>query len=117
MATPGRLDRNAYVCSESALYELSTVRGRTTTAREIGTVLAVTPTGALTVRSADSSVAPEGTIVSDPRGRFRGRVVRVFGPVERPYLSVRPRRPVSAEEGLALLGRRLIREGVDREAP
>jgi rRNA processing protein Gar1 len=70
-------------------------------------VLAVTPTGSLTLRAPGPEVAPEGTLVADARGRFRGRIVRVFGPVERPYLSVRPRRIVSAEEGLALLGQSL----------
>jgi len=55
-------------------------------------------------------VAPEGTIVGDPSGSTRGQVVRVFGPVGRPYLSVRPRRMPSATEGAALLGRTLVRE-------
>lgn len=70
-------------------------------------MLAVTPTGSLTLRAPSAEVVPEGTIVSDEQGHFHGRVVRVFGPVERPYLSVRPRRVVSAEEGLSLLGHSL----------
>ncbi len=55
-------------------------------------------------------MAPEGTLVRDARGTVRGRVVRVFGPVARPYLTVRPRRAPTPAEGLALLGTTLIRE-------
>ncbi len=76
----------------------------------MGTVLAITPAGHLTVRAPDSEVTPEGTPVRDGRGSFRGRIVRVFGPVARPYLSVRPRRAPTAAEGVALLGATLIRE-------
>jgi len=76
----------------------------------VGIVLAVTPAGHLTVRAPGPEVVPEGTLVSDPRGTVRGHVVRVFGPVARPYLSVRPRRTPSATEGAALLGRTLVRE-------
>jgi rRNA processing protein Gar1 len=70
----------------------------------------VTPTGNLTVRAVGSDVVSEGTPVRDARGILRGRVVRVFGPVARPYLSVRPRRVPTPEEGLALLGSNLVRE-------
>jgi rRNA processing protein Gar1 len=55
-------------------------------------------------------VAPEGTNVTDARGVVHGRVVRVFGPVARPYLSVRPRRPPTPAEGVALLDATLVRE-------
>ncbi|MGD0719214.1 MAG: H/ACA RNA-protein complex protein Gar1 [Thermoplasmata archaeon] len=78
--------------------------------REVGTVLAVTPTGTLTVRAGGADAAEEGTIVTDRRGPFRGRVIRVFGPVARPYLVVRPRRAVSLQEGVALIGATLLRE-------
>jgi rRNA processing protein Gar1 len=78
--------------------------------RDVGNVLAITPAGHLTVRSPGPEVAPEGTLVSDARGVVRGQVVRVFGPVSRPYLSVRPRRTPSAAEGAALLGATLVRE-------
>ncbi len=74
-------------------------------------MLAVTPTGTLTVRSSGADVAPEGTIVTDHKGGFRGRVLRVFGPVSRPYLVVRPRRAVSPAEGAALIGASLLRDG------
>jgi rRNA processing protein Gar1 len=73
-------------------------------------VKAVTPSGLLTVRSVGPEVVPEGTNVTDTRAVVHGRVVRVFGPVARPYLSVRPRRPPTPAEGLALLDTTLVRE-------
>ncbi|MGP8076282.1 MAG: H/ACA RNA-protein complex component Gar1 [Thermoplasmata archaeon] len=73
-------------------------------------MLAITPAGHLTVRATGPEVVAEGTLVSDVRGVVRGQVVRVFGPVVRPYLSVRPRRTPSASEGAALLGATLVRE-------
>ena len=76
----------------------------------MGTVKAVTPSGFFTVRSVGADVAPEGTNVTDARGVVHGRVVRVFGPVARPYLSVRPRRPPTPAEGVALLDATLVRE-------
>ncbi len=78
--------------------------------REVGTVLSVTPTGRITLRAPSAEVVPEGTGVRDARGILRGKVVRVFGPVDRPYLSVRPRRTPTPAEGLALLGATLVRE-------
>jgi rRNA processing protein Gar1 len=62
------------------------------------------------LRALGPEVVPEGTLVGDPKGTVRGQVVRVFGPVSRPYYSVRPRRTPSALEGAALLGRTLVRE-------
>jgi len=76
----------------------------------VGTVLAITPAGHLTVRASGPEVVPEGSLVTDAGGTMHGRVVRVFGPVARPYLSVRPRRTPSPSEGAALLGRTLVRE-------
>ena len=71
---------------------------------------AVTPAGHLTVRAFGPDVVPEGTLVTDARGAVRGRVVRVFGPVARPYLTVRPARPPTPSEGLALVDATLVRE-------
>jgi rRNA processing protein Gar1 len=62
------------------------------------------------VRSPGSEVAPEGTRVTDRRRVVHGTVVRVFGPVAQPYLSVRLPRPPAPAEGLALVGTTLIRE-------
>jgi rRNA processing protein Gar1 len=73
-------------------------------------VRAVTPSGFLTVRSMGPDAVPEGTNVTDVRGVVHGRVVRVFGPVARPYYSVRPRRPPTPAEGVALLDATLVRE-------
>ncbi len=53
--------------------------------------------------------------MTDPSGRFRGRVVRVFGPVAHPYLSIAPRRSLPAEEALALVGTELLMEVRRRE--
>ncbi|HZY91472.1 MAG TPA: H/ACA RNA-protein complex protein Gar1 [Thermoplasmata archaeon] len=78
--------------------------------REVGVVLAVTPTGHLTVRARGNSYPPEGTPLSDRTGKLRGRVARVFGPVERPYLSVRLARPPRPAEAAALVGTQLLRE-------
>jgi rRNA processing protein Gar1 len=77
--------------------------------REIGVVLAVTPTGNLTLRSASKAVAPEGTMALDRTGREIGRVSRVFGPVAHPFLSVRPRMPLRPLEAAALIGSTLRR--------
>ncbi len=77
---------------------------------EVGTVVAVAATGALTVRAPGAEVTPEGTLVRDARGTLRGRVVRVFGPVARPYLSVRPRSTPTPAEAVALLGTTMVRE-------
>ncbi len=71
---------------------------------------AFTPAGHLTVRARGPEVVPEGTNVTDSRGVVHGRVTRVFGPVARPYLSVRTRRPPTPAEGIALLDATLVRE-------
>lgn len=101
--------RNLHIRIASGLYHLSRADGRVRS-RDVGNVLAITPAGHLMVRALGPEVVPEGTLVSDARGTVRGQVVRVFGPVSRPYLSVRPRRTPTATEGAALLGATLIRE-------
>ncbi len=73
-------------------------------------MVAVAATGALTVRASGSELVPEGTPVREARGQFRGRVVRVFGPVARPYLSVRSRAAPSPAEAVALIGATVVRE-------
>jgi rRNA processing protein Gar1 len=77
---------------------------------EVGTVLAITPAGDLTVRASDGRVVPEGSSVNDSRGKRIGRVVRVFGPVDRPYLTVKPRRTPSPDEAVRLVGSTLVQE-------
>ncbi|MCI4372865.1 MAG: hypothetical protein L3K02_04390 [Thermoplasmata archaeon] len=72
--------------------------------RPVGTVLAVTPTGNFTVRANGPEVTPERSRVADDRGNVHGVVVRVFGPVARPYYSVRPRRALTPAEGLRIIG-------------
>jgi len=56
------------------------------------------------VRAAGPDVVPERSRVADDRGNVHGVVVRVFGPVARPYYSVRPRRALTPAEGLRLIG-------------
>jgi rRNA processing protein Gar1 len=102
-------DRKPKIRIASGLYHLSRVGGRPA-AREVGTVKSVTPQGNFTVRAPGPDVVPEGTAVRDARGVLHGRVVKVFGPVARPYLTVRPRRPPTPAEGVALLDATLTRE-------
>ncbi len=73
-------------------------------------MLAVTPSGSLTVRAPGAEVVTEGTMVVEPRSGVRGVVLRVFGPVAQPYLTVRPRRAPSPAEGLRLIGASLVEE-------
>ena len=75
----------------------------------MGTVVAFTPSGFVTVRSASAEFAPEGTSVRDTAGRLEARVVRVFGPTARPYVLLRPRRAPSPVDGAALLGTEVYR--------
>lgn len=79
-------------------------------------MVAITPTGQLTVRAAGPSFAPERSAVRDSRGLVSGRVVRVFGPVARPYLSVRLRRAVSPATAAALLGASMVRDPGESDA-
>jgi rRNA processing protein Gar1 len=103
------LGRNALIRIASSLYPLARTGGPSTV-RDLGTIVFVTSTGQLTVRSSSADVVPEGTAVRDARGIVRGRIARVFGPVARPYFSVRVRRVPTPAEGLALLGSSLVRE-------
>ena len=64
----------------------------------------MTPTGNFTVRATGGDVTPERSRVTDERGTIHGVVVRVFGPVARPYYSVRPRRALTPAEGLRVIG-------------
>ena len=62
----------------------------------------------MTLRAPGETVVPEGTTVTDRTGHLRGRIVRVFGPVSRPYLSVRLRRLPTPEVAAALVGQVLL---------
>lgn len=75
----------------------------------MGAVVALTPSGFVTVRASGSEFPSEGSTVRDAQGRLEGRVVRVFGPVARPYLLLRPRRAPSPVDGAALLGSEVFR--------
>ena len=72
-------------------------------------VLGVAPTGYVTARALGERFPLEGTRVTDASGALQGRVQRVFGPVARPYLSVRLKRPLKIEEGVRLVGSPLLR--------
>lgn len=82
-----------------------TVEARPSAGDEVGIVVAVTADGKVTLRGND---VPEGTLVEDRRGKFSGRVVKVFGPVAKPYISVRPRRTPGPEEMLSMIGEMLF---------
>ena len=73
-------------------------------------MVALTPSGFITARAPGPDVVTEGTRVADARGVVRGRVIRVFGPVARPYFSIRPMRVPPPAEGAALLGAGLVLE-------
>jgi rRNA processing protein Gar1 len=75
----------------------------------VGTIVAFTPNGFVTVRAAGEQFPSEGAAVEVAGGRLEGRVVRVFGPVSRPYAVVRPRRVPSPVDGAALLGSEVFR--------
>ena len=75
----------------------------------MGTIVAFTPTGMVTVRARSSEVPAEGAHVRDARGVLEGRIVRVFGPVARPYVLLRPRRAPSPVDGASLLGAEVYR--------
>ena len=66
--------------------------------------MAFTPSGFVTVRCRSEAFSREGLTLRDARGRLEGRVVRVFGPVARPYLLLKPRRAPTPSDGAALLG-------------
>lgn len=91
------------IYSENPLYYLArrTARG---VGQGVGTVVAFTPSGFVTVRASSGEFPTEGSTVRDARGRLEARVVRVFGPVARPYALLRPKRVPSPVDGAALLG-------------
>ena len=49
----------------------------------------------------------EGISLASEDGSFRGRVMRIFGPVSRPYAVVEPKGPLPTARGAALVGQRL----------
>jgi rRNA processing protein Gar1 len=75
----------------------------------VGTIVAFTPTGLVTVRAAGEEFPPEGSAVRLAGAGLEGRVVRLFGPVARPYAVVRPRRVPSPVDGAAMLGGEVYR--------
>jgi len=79
------------------------------TVQGLGTIVAFTPSGFVTVRAASRDVPTEGASLRDAQGVLEGRVVRVFGPVARPYLLLRPRRSPRPVDGAALLGSEVYR--------
>ncbi len=103
-----KVDRNGHIVYESPLYHLARGPARGSP-QAVGSIIAFTPSGSVTVRSASEAVVEEGTAVHDRRGLLDGRVVRVFGPVARPYLLVRPRRSPSPVDAASLLGAEVLR--------
>lgn len=71
---------------------------------EVAVVLAITPNGTISARAAGPRFPVEGDELFGPRGHPVGTVTRVFGPVARPYLAIRPRRPLPAPEAAQLIG-------------
>ncbi|MCI4349878.1 MAG: H/ACA RNA-protein complex protein Gar1 [Thermoplasmata archaeon] len=79
--------------------------------QDAGVVVAITPSGRLTLRSIPAGFPVEGARVSDTTGSTSGTVLRVFGPVARPYLSVRLRRAPRPAEAAGLIGTHLYVRG------
>lgn len=71
--------------------------------RRVGEVRRIAQ-GVAIVRCPDGDHPPIGAAVVDERLEVVGRVVDVFGPVERPYLAVTPKGSVSLP---SLLGQKL----------
>jgi rRNA processing protein Gar1 len=89
---------------------LARKEGRTgSPAADAGAVVGISPSGLLTVRSSNEKFWPEGTAISAGEPRIRGRVVRVFGPVARPYLSIRLERVLGVPEAARLVGQPIRR--------
>ncbi|HEV2449467.1 MAG TPA: H/ACA RNA-protein complex component Gar1 [Thermoplasmata archaeon] len=72
-------------------------------------IVGITPSGLLTARAASTPPVPEGSPVTTGSPTLHARVVRVFGPVARPYYSLRPARPVRLTEASRLLGATVLR--------
>lgn len=72
--------------------------------QNVAIVLAITPSGTISARALGPKVPEEGSEVRCSVAAFRGTVVRVFGPVTRPYLAVRPGRSLKAGEAALLIG-------------
>lgn len=76
--------------------------------RVLGVVQEVAHDGKLIVRGSE---APRGRAeVLDNRKRRLGRVIRVFGPVDSPYISVEPRGDLSL---MGMIGKQVYFEGGD----
>ncbi|RLG86953.1 MAG: RNA-binding protein [Thermoprotei archaeon] len=62
--------------------------------RKLGTVLHITPSNLIVVRSSDpSTLPPLGSIVVGADGEAIGRVVDIIGRVDSPYIVVKPLSP------------------------
>ncbi|MCI4338514.1 MAG: H/ACA RNA-protein complex component Gar1 [Thermoplasmata archaeon] len=75
----------------------------------MGVVVGISPSGLLTVRASSTPPVPEGSELAAEGGGVRARVVKVFGPVSRPYYSLRPARPLRLTEASRLLGASMVR--------
>ncbi|MGI0053669.1 MAG: hypothetical protein ACREC5_08200 [Thermoplasmata archaeon] len=74
-------------------------------------VLAVTPSGIVTARTPGPEFPIEGSRLGAPSLGFSAIVLRVFGPVGRPYLALRPRVRLPAALAARLVGAALRAEG------
>lgn len=73
--------------------------------RRLGTVLHVSSHGHIILRG---EAAPrENTKVVDKKLREIGRVIDIFGPVKKPYISVKPGKRITNYELRGLKGERL----------
>ena len=77
---------------------------------EVAEVRAVTPNGNLTARALGPEFPLEGTLLTVAALGVSATVLRVFGPVDRPYLALRPKSVLRAPVAAALVGTRLTGE-------
>ena len=71
---------------------------------ELGTVKNISHKGLLIVKA--DHTPKDGTVVLDSSHNEIGRVVRVFGPVGKPYVSIRPVKGMERET-IRLLGKKV----------
>ncbi|MCI4363856.1 MAG: hypothetical protein L3K13_06095 [Thermoplasmata archaeon] len=88
---------------------MSRAAGRGESGHAVGVVIGISPSGLLTARASGSSMVPEGSDLRTDVGGVRGRVVRVFGPVARPYYSIRLARPLPLPEAARIVGASVVR--------
>ena len=82
--------------------------------KKLGTVKNIIHDGTILLSAAGQDIPPQGARVYDQRGAEIGKVARVFGPVNGPYISLKPKPNI---ETLGLLNSTLYLDPEERPAP